>query len=452
MISQFFKLSDLDPERLHARTVDGVIVVDGYFINIDQKCPLCESFDVIKNGHKKKTVYHLVYSTYLIKVILHIQRFKCSNCGNVFFENDTFTAPNLNISKESLIAIMRDLLLPNETFHSVGVRYHMSRQHIRDIFDASYYYDRPQTLPDILSIDEKHVNKSMTDKSYLCVLLDFRTKEIFDIYRCRNKDYLSHKFGLYPREERLKVKYITMDMCKSYLDLAIAYFPKAIVAIDSFHIIENLNRCITKLRCSIQAKYNKNTEQIEDNHIFYYFLKKYDYFFTMDYNDISFKIKVPLYNTYWSKYEIRKFLFSIDDRLELAYNLVTAYRDFNKTATIETAESELDNLIYQLKRSNISYFDDFIETLITWKQYIVNSFITIPDAYTVPRKKDEIPMPRRLSNGPIEGRNSIIEQIYINGKGFQDYEIFRKRVIYVSKKQIKICKKRKKIRKKGAKK
>ena len=36
MISQFFKLSDLDPERLHARTVDGVIVVDGYFINIDQ--------------------------------------------------------------------------------------------------------------------------------------------------------------------------------------------------------------------------------------------------------------------------------------------------------------------------------------------------------------------------------------------------------------------------------
>ena len=44
MISQFFKLSDLDPERLHARTVDGVIVVDGYFINIDQKSPLCESF------------------------------------------------------------------------------------------------------------------------------------------------------------------------------------------------------------------------------------------------------------------------------------------------------------------------------------------------------------------------------------------------------------------------
>ena len=172
----------------------------------------------------------------------------------------------------------------------------------------------------------------------------------------------------------------------------------------------------------------------------------------MDYNDISNKIKVPIYNTYWSKYEIRKFLFSIDERLEVAYDLVTAYRDFNKTATFETAESELDDLIYQLRKSNISFFDDFIETLITWKQYIVNSFITIPDAYTIPKNKDEHPMPRRLSNGPIEGRNSIIEQIYINGKGFQNYEIFRKRVIYVSKKQIKICKKRKKIQKKGKKK
>ena len=56
--------------------------------------------------------------------------------------------------------------------------------------------------------------------------------------------------------------------------------------------------------------------------------------------------------------------------------------------------------------------------------------------FTIPNTKDDIPVPRRLSNGPIEGINSIIEQIKINGKGYQNFKRFKYRVIYAINKDL----------------
>ena len=45
---------------------------------------------------------------------------------------------------------------------------------------------------------------------------------------------------------------------------------------------------------------------------------------------------------------------------------------------------------------------------------------------------------RRLSNGLIEGLNSIINQININGKGYSNFFRFRLRIIYVINKSLSI--------------
>ena len=74
--------------------------------------------------------------------------------------------------------------------------------------------------------------------------------------------------------------------------------------------------------------------------------------------------------------------------------------------------------------------------LLNWKDEIINSFITIDECLTIPKKKDEIPTPRRLSNGPIEGINSIIEQVKINGKGYTNFKRFRLRIIYIINKDL----------------
>ena len=45
---------------------------------------------------------------------------------------------------------------------------------------------------------------------------------------------------------------------------------------------------------------------------------------------------------------------------------------------------------------------------------------------------------RRLSNGPIEGINSIIEKINVNGNGYTNFFRFRNRVIFSINKNVPI--------------
>lgn len=83
-----------------------------------------------------------------------------------------------------------------------------------------------------------------------------------------------------------------------------------------------------------------------------------------------------------------------------------------------------------------SSYKDVANTLYTWRNEIINSFITINNAFAILKKSNEVPTERRLSNGLIEGLNSIIEQI--SGKGYSNYERFKKRIIYVINKELTI--------------
>ena len=126
------------------------------------------------------------------------------------------------------------------------------------------------------------------------------------------------------------------------------------IAVDSFHVMQNVNRAMNKIRCTIMAKYNEKTENLEDNNIYYYFLKKFEYFFTMEFDKIpTFPLKVQKLKATMYKSEIIKFLLSIDDKLTLAYKLTSKYREFNKTANYQNCSMELEELINLLLSSII---------------------------------------------------------------------------------------------------
>ena len=124
-------------------------------------------------------------------------------------------------------------------------------------------------------------------------------------------------------------------------------------------------------------------------------------------------------------------MLDIDDNLKKVYKLTSKYREFNKAANINNADEELEELIDLFYDSGLKQFIDVANTLSTWKPYIINSFIRIDDALTKPNKKEEKPVPRRLSNGPIEGINAILAIININGKGYTNFYRYKNRCIYV---------------------
>ena len=99
--------------------------------------------------------------------------------------------------------------------------------------------------------------------------------------------------------------------------------------------------------------------------------------------------------------DIVDYILKIDESLKKAYYLKEEYLSFNSTYESEfidfkTKEMELFSYISKLYESNIPECVKTASTLINWKKEIINSF----------RWYDH----RRLSNGPIEGKNNYIKK------------------------------------------
>lgn len=75
-------------------------------------------------------------------------------------------------------------------------------------------------------------------------------------------------------------------MWDTYRDISKIYFPKALIAVDSLHIISRLNEAMDAIRIKIMRKYDKRTTDLSKNDKFYFMLKKFHYFFTKDFENI----------------------------------------------------------------------------------------------------------------------------------------------------------------------
>ena len=91
-------------------------------------------------------------------------------------------------------------------------------------------------------------------------------------------------------------------------------------------------------------------------------------------------------------------------------------------------EKLIETLLDEFFYSGIKQFEEVAKTILHWKEYILNSFILVESV-------DGSHM-RRLSNGPIEGINSILEKININGNGYTNFYRFRNRAIYCVNKDV----------------
>lgn len=114
------------------------------------------------------------------------------------------------------------------------------------IFDRHVQISR-RKLPEYLNIDEVYSFKS-ENSSYVCVLLDFNSQNVIDLLPGRKKSELINYFSFIPREERCAVKAVSIDLWETYRIVAKMMFPNAAIAADKFHLIQELNRRVDKVR------------------------------------------------------------------------------------------------------------------------------------------------------------------------------------------------------------
>lgn len=418
---------NIDLNKSHVDKVNGKLVCTIVLNNSTTSCKECGSLSIVTKEYKIKKITHSISTNQPCILNYKARRFKCKDCGKTFLEHNPFCQEDEKLSLYTVIKILEKLRSHTSTFTSVAKDLNVSIQTIVNVFD-NYVSGTRLKLSEVICIDEIYTNK-LTSKKYSCVVMDFKIKQVIDVYPSRLKYDLIDNFMRIPLEERKLVKYVVIDMWDTYKQVSLDVFPNAIIAVDSFHVIKHLNLAIDMIRLKVMRKYDKGHSKLENAEMYYYMLKKFHYFFNKNFDDIPDFLKVHKLNSTWDKYEIRKYLLSIDPDLAYAYNLKQEYQEFNYTASFDTCDKELNKLINDFRSSHLKEFQEFGKLLNHWRNEIKNSFIRV-NVRIKDKKGNFIIVKKRLSNGPMEGCNSRIKCLIKNANGYRNFERFRKRVFF----------------------
>lgn len=414
--------------------IETVSRADAVYIYIKMKrrheiCPECESEKKELKEYKIRKIKHDLFQNKPTIFLLKYRRFKCLSCCKTFSETNNFAPKRSRNTFQTIFRVLELAKSYTNTWKDIAEKTFISDTAAINIFDT-YVNIKRGKLPSVLCIDECY-NKHQFSKPYSCVLFDFDKSLVVDIFEDRSKYNLTTYFGKISKEERQNVDYVIIDMWRPYLDISQFFFPNAIVAIDSFHVIKEMGFALDKVRRRIVRGYDKKTWQ-------YRMLKAFNFTLFKDYNYTDEKFKVKILNKWLNCYEIKNILIGIDKDLAIATKFYSLYRLFNQTSTIETAEIYLERFINNAEIINVKEFVPIIAMLQNWKEWIINSFIVVNG--------------RRLSNGPIEGFNSSFKKLMTIANGLFTFERFRNRLIYCYNKPVVISPAKEKIVKPGRKK
>jgi len=181
--------------------------------------------------HGKKTVIHVA-----------VKRFKCRECKETFLQSLPDMAPDRRmtarcynyIATQSLMRptlhVARDIGVDEKTCRNI------QREHIAKLLD-----DRELYAPQVLGIDEVNLNDELC-----AVLVDVFGRKVIELLETNSKTRVGHWMAHLPGRER--VSYVTMDMWRSYQELAAIYLPQAVVVVDKFHVVRTANKRLDAIR------------------------------------------------------------------------------------------------------------------------------------------------------------------------------------------------------------
>ena len=384
------------------------------YFNKDDKlvCPCCSNYNYSIIGSKKNTIKYSTNECNNLSIVLNRRKVKYTSCNHIFLEHNHFVSNNSSISIMTEIKIMEELKNFKNTFKDVALKFNLSPTIISDIFDRRFEAKRKR-LPPVLSIDEVYTDKLSRTK-YCCILYDPINKEIIDVLDSRRKDYLKNYFKYLPLKERLNVKYVSIDMWESYEDVAELYLPKAIICVDSFHVIKHLTECFHKIRIRIMKSY---AHLKGENDPLYWWYKKFWKFLVTDINTSDI-IHIRRTKNYVHKGQVLEFMLSTSDELRLSYELKEDYRSFNFSVGEDNVilYDKLNMLIERFKSSDIHEYREFWKLLEHWKVEIINSFNTFKG--------------KRISNASIERKNKDIKDLIRIQFGLKNFIRFKSRIVY----------------------
>ena len=413
-------------------------------------CPLCNT-RMRSKGIITREISHPVLQTGKNLVLLYKQRkWKCPNgdCNHYCRDSLNFLEPykrSTNFVPYAILNEMKDIHLSAK---QIGKRFDKSDTYVHQTFMR--FVDLPRLeLPEIISIDEVYMKFNNEDK-YALVIIDFKTGEIIDILPNRLEKDTSPYFLNIPLEERNKVKYLVCDMYKPYLNYTHRFFRQSIAIVDSFHVIQLINKEINIIlnakRRELNALQRKKLDEYNELHHTnlqslpesdeLYVLRKFKWVILKNKDNIKYSHD-GRYNRKFKQclntYQIEAKFFDLDPTYREIRELKEKYIKFNNDHVndLDGAREDLKSIISTYESSDIYMFNTKIaNTLKNHFEEIINSFTYITGA----QRKTVENQYTRISNGLMECNNNVFKDLKRQSKGVTNFDYTRNRILWATRK------------------
>ena len=384
-------------------------VFHGFLTYTPEYCPHCgcvnEGFnDIIKWNFKRNCKIKVTkVANYNTILLLDKQRFFCKNCSKTFTASTNVVDFHKQISNDIRNAVTIDLMT-KDSEKNISIRNNISTNSVNRFLDdisKDDYVKNNGLLPTSFGIDEFSATKDTVSRLAF-IIVDQDKKNIFDINNSRLSKDITQYFSRYPKSERDKVKFITMDLYKPYYKLMHRLFKNAILIPDRFHIVIQIRNALDKTRINLCKKSNPNYNK----------LKKYWKLILKNENDLDKETKKysKCFKKEISQYDIVQYLINTDDNLKYTYNL---YQGIIKSIDKRDKQKFL-NIIHNVDNNQLNkYTRKAIKTFINFEKYIINAF------------------DYELSNGIVEGTNNMIKQLKHNACGYRKFSHLKARIMLI---------------------
>ena len=248
-----------------------------------------------------------------------------------------------------------------------------------------------QTKPiRVLNIDEIALEKG--HGNFVLVLSAPEEGYVLEVLPNRERKTLENWLERLAPAMKKAIRVVNLDMWEPYTLAVKAKLPQVRIVVDRFHVMKNLNHCLTMARREIQRN---ATAEVKEQ------LKGSRWILVKNQKDLNEKQRAKLETVY-----------QVSPELKACHQLKEQFRTIFETSTDrEQARVAFVRWSKQVEKQSVTALQSFLVTLKNWFELILNYFL------------------ERWTNAFAEGVNNKIKLIKRRAFGFTNFDHFRLRIL-----------------------
>ena len=353
-------------------------------------CPECGAVTTKIHDYRLQKIKHIPIPGSPYTIFIKKRRYVCPNCGKKIPEKNNllpkYRSVTTNLQKQILYNCT-NLLNMKQISNICNVSPSTVARTIENIKYRHIY-----KFPAIISIDEFKGNAG--GYKFQCIITDPQKKKILDILPNRNSEDIYNYLTNTDIKERLKVKYVIMDMSSQFRSIMTRCFPEAKVITDKFHTVRLANWAIEYVRKQEQKKFTDIRRR---------YFKKSRFILLKRKRYLGKEEKEQLAN-----------MLKIAPRLKKAYVLKELFYKVMDSKTEEQFNKRLSKWFMLVESYNIDKFLTMAQSVRKWIHPIRRAVLT---GYT---------------NGYTEGCNNRTKVLKRICFGVRNFNRFRNRLLFIA--------------------